>query len=299
MSPERNEKRIRLDKTTAEQEIVRSIEALESSLRAAEDSESKKSLMEQIKVLKDQLLMLGGPNYSELCYENDLLKAEVKELKKRLAGGEGGAGSIKAKEAGEEDEHSRGLRNHLYRLLIRKYAQLINDYERKTVGELKSLVNADDLTVQSLANQFMAEGYEYSRDYPKAAEALFDSLKGIEYVSSGPDIKLNFWLTPQEILSEKIADDEDFAVFLCSLLFALGDTKAEVAIAELDNLETHAFVITESGGRFILLDPCQNTGFYSFAGKREEVLSGYSFRGSGIRRFIYKFSHSSYEQFVD
>ncbi len=301
MSQNEEKSKIKLDKTTAEQEMVRSIEALENSLKGAEGPESKKVLMEQIKVLKDQLLMLIGPNYTELKEENIALQKEIEALKKNLDN-TGTQCKINFSDDLKEDlylEHSQALRHRFYRLLLRKYSSTINEHEKKTVGELKALVNKDDLTVQSLANQFMKEDYDFGKDYLGSAKELVDYLKAIEYVSLDPDLKLNFWLTPKEILNEKISDDEDFAVFLCSLLYAFGDNEAEVVVAELDNLNTHAIVVTKYKGKFFLFDPCQKKDFDFFSGSKESILESYSFEGAKIRRFIYKFNNSNYEQFVE
>ena len=77
---------------------------------------------------------------------------------------------------------------------------------------------------------------------------------------------------------------EDLAVFLCSLLLALGDENAAVIIAELDSLRTHAFVATELQGKFFILDPSQKHGFQEFSGPKEEALKKYSFNGAKIKR---------------
>ena len=88
------------------------------------------------------------------------------------------------------------------------------------------------------------------------------------------------------------------AVFLCSLLFALGDTNAAVIIAELNSLKTHAFVATEFQQKFMVLDPSQKHEFPKFSGTKEEALQKYSFNGAKIKRFLYKFNNSTYEQFM-
>ena len=42
------------------------------------------------------------------------------------------------------------------------------------------------------------------------------------------DFELNYWLSPAEILKYKVGDDEDIAIFLFSIMFALGDENAAV-----------------------------------------------------------------------
>lgn len=184
----------------------------------------------------------------------------------------------------------------LYRLLLKKYADAINDKEKRTIGQIKGIVDRDDMTIQSIVSDFKPKDYDFDRDYLGIAQNIYEYvLKEIDFVKA--DVDISFWLSPKEVLENKIADDEDLAVFLCSLLFALKDEKAHVVISELDNLSTHAFVITEFKSRFILLDPSQKKPFHSFIGTLESVMEKYSFDGAKLKRFLYKFNHAEYEQF--
>ncbi|MBI4043977.1 MAG: hypothetical protein HY393_04195 [Candidatus Diapherotrites archaeon] len=196
------------------------------------------------------------------------------------------------------DEHKQLL---FYKLLAYKYADLINSFERKTVGEVKALVNPDDLTIQSIVAEFKPVPYVFSDHYAQALSTAFEFLsKEISYVPL--EVELNCWLTPKEILSSKVSDDEDLAIFLCAIMHALGDSNSHVVVAELSNLTPHAFVMTElSNGltkEFLLLDPCQTHPFNAFLGDKVKVLEAYSFNGNKIKRFLYKFNRSNYEQFL-
>ncbi|MDD5163035.1 MAG: hypothetical protein PHD95_02390 [Candidatus ainarchaeum sp.] len=196
------------------------------------------------------------------------------------------------------EDAQKELQCMLCRLLLSKYSELINESERRTIGEIKGLVNSDDLTIQSILADLKPENFSFEKDFLITAEKIFGFVSGeINFVELG--INLNYWLSPKEIFSEKIADDEDLAIFLCSLLFGLGDEKAFVAVAELDNLQTHAFVITEFQENFLILDPAQKHQFKKFFGNRDNVLMDYSFKGAKIKQFLYKFNHSTYEQFAD
>ncbi len=184
------------------------------------------------------------------------------------------------------------------KFLVMKYSDIINDFEKKTVGEIKALIDADDLSVQSIAIEFKKEGYEFEKDFPEASQKAFDFVKNeIQYVK--PQLDLNFWLSPKEILNEKIGDDKDLSVFLCSLLAFLGDNNAEVIVSEMDDGSTHAFVATEFGGKFFVLDPSQKHEFGFFSGKKSGVLEKYSFNGAKIIRFLYRFNRQKYEQFMN
>ena len=193
----------------------------------------------------------------------------------------------------EDDE----LRLRLYSLLLRKYADLVNEKEKRTVGEIKALVNSDDLTVQSILVDLKPENYSFEKYFLESAKKAFEFIqKETSFVK--PGIKINYWLSPKEILEGKVADDEDLAVFLCSLLTALEDKNCFVVIAELEDLTNHAFVITEFNNKFIILDPSQEDSFNKFTGKKEEVLKNYSFNNSKIKHFLYKFNSQEYKQFI-
>ena len=189
------------------------------------------------------------------------------------------------------------LKLKLYKLLLQKYADIINQKEKRTVGEIKELITADDLTVQSIADDFKKPNYSYRSHYAETARKIFDFVSTeISFVESG--VNINFWLSPKEIFSSKIADAEDMAVFLCSLLYCIGDNEAEVVIAELENLKTHAFVMTVHENKHYILDPCQKHSFSMFSGTMDECLEKYSFNGAKLKSFLYKFNHSKYEQFL-
>ena len=113
-----------------------------------------------------------------------------------------------------------------------------------------------------------------------------------------PDVSLNFWLEAREIMENKVADDEDLAVFLCSIVQALGQENVEVIITELENQKTHAIVCLEHDREFWILDASQKGTFKEFRGSKAAVLEKYSLNHSKIKRFLYKFNNQNYEQFL-
>ncbi len=194
-------------------------------------------------------------------------------------------------------EPRKELQCRLYKFLLEKYSDAINAEEKKTIGEVKSLISPDDLTVQTLLSDLKPEEYSFPGDYLPTLKKVFEFIASeIQFVESG--LGLNFWLSPKEIFSLKVSDDSDLAVLLCSFMSALGDENAFVVASELEDLSTHSFVITEVEGNFFLLDPSQRHSFEEFSGDKTRVMLNYSFKGSKIRRFIYKFNAEEYEQFA-
>jgi len=186
----------------------------------------------------------------------------------------------------------------LCKYLLEKYADVINEREKRTIGEIKGLVDGTDLTVQSFVEDFRDPAYKFEEDYEQSLNQAFDFVKKeVSFVDV--DLNVNYWLSPREILQVKVADDEDLAVFLCSIMKTLGDNKAEVIIAELDNLKTHAFVSTEIKNDFLILDPAQEHEFMEYKGEKLAVIKKYSFKKQKIKRFLYRFNSEKYEQFLE
>lgn len=186
----------------------------------------------------------------------------------------------------------------LAKFLLEKYGEIINEREQRTIGEIKELASGNDLSIQALVEEFKEKPYSFEENYENALKKVFEYIKKeITFVDS--DISLNYWMSGKEILELKIADDEDLAVFLCATMKALGDDKAEVIIAELDNLRTHSFVITEINGEFLLLDPTQENEFEKYKGSKIEVIKNYEYQKQKIKRFLYRFNSSKYEQFLE
>lgn len=185
----------------------------------------------------------------------------------------------------------------LYSLLLEKYSSIINEHERRTIGEIKALINPNDLTVQAIISNFKSDLYDFDSDFLPTAKKIFDFLKKeIDFVKA--DIDIGYWLTPAEIMKAKVADDEDLAVLFCSILTALGDKNAFVVVAELENLASHAIVITKFKGEFFIFDLSQKHSFTEFAGNEIEVLQKYSFDNAKINKLLYKFNSKEYKQFI-
>jgi hypothetical protein len=270
-----------LDRPRAELIIYRNIESLKKELETEKNTQKKREIEEQISQLTAQLEMLSGPSPEELLKEVQELRKKNTELEQKK--------NMTNQEQNTPETENKLL--DLYTLLLGKYSEIINDFEKKTVGELKELVNPNELTIQSLIPQFTGNNY-----HTRAKQAYEYVQKEITFVKS--KIKINFWLTPREIMKHKIGDDEDQAVFLCTLLHALEDTKAEIILTEMTDHTSHAFVMTEINEKTYILDPTQNTNFDEYSGTKKNALEKYEFKKAKIKRFLYKFNNQKYEQFI-
>ncbi len=236
---------------------------------------------------------------TESASEKKMLEEKIAYLEKKLKEKEDELNKLKEKiEMHSSFEFSeKALKLKLYRVLLEKFAPLINEQGKKTVGEIKGLVNGDDLTIQGIVAELKPQNYEFERDYLSVAKKAFEFVKKeIEFAKV--DFNLVYWLEPREIMTYRVADDGDIAVFLCSMLHALGDEQASVILAEMEDLSTHAFVLIEHNEKAYFLDASQEHSFEEFSGKLTGILKKYSFKGVKIKRLLYKFNHFEYRQFL-
>ncbi|HIH09079.1 MAG TPA: hypothetical protein HA254_00240 [Candidatus Diapherotrites archaeon] len=276
----------RLKRTIAEKEILRSISALEQHISREVNPRLRSDLSGQLDLVKSRLLSLASPK--GLVAENAQLRGEIHGMQP----------AFEPLDAGKCPQPGTSLDAtlRLYKAILSRYAPVINEKEEKTVGAIKALVSKDDLTVQSIALSLSPANYSYATDFLQAAERAYRYVSD-EIANADIDIGISFWLTPKEIISHKVADDEDKAIFLCSLLNCLGGEDASCVIAELDDASTHALVLAGFKGNFIFLDPVQGLPFNDFVGSKSEVLAKYSYNGRRIKGLLYKFNSATYEQF--
>ncbi|MDD3083940.1 MAG: transglutaminase-like domain-containing protein [Candidatus ainarchaeum sp.] len=194
------------------------------------------------------------------------------------------------------DEKDKQIK--LSKFLLQKYSDIINEREQRTIGEIKALVDGTDLSIQTIIEEFKETTYSFEDNYLEILKKIYSFIiEEIEFTEV--NFGINYWLNAKEVLEIKIADDEDLAVFTCSFMKALGDNKAEVIIAELDNLTTHAFVTTEINENFLILDPAQKKEFKTFFGEKTKILRNYAFKEQKIKKFLYRFNSEKYEQFLE
>jgi hypothetical protein len=186
----------------------------------------------------------------------------------------------------------------LSKFLLQKYADIINEREQRTIGEIKELVNGKDLSIAGIIEDFKEEDYSFETNYLGVLEKIYNFIcDEIEFIEA--NFGVNYWLSAKEIMELKIADDEDLAVFTCSCMKTLEDNNAEVIIAELDDYSTHAFIATEKDKKFMILDPAQKHEFKKYFGEKKDIIRDYTFKDKKIRRFLYRFNHDKYEQFLE
>jgi len=143
---------------------------------------------------------------------------------------------------GPDDE----LRLKLFRLIIERYREDIEEHENKSVSDLKGMVLPHDpiitKTRDSLLESFRP--YIYEEHFLPAAKMC------CEYVSSFATISppVAFWLTISDMQSILAGDEIDKSILLCSLLRSIGSPDARIFVTNTKN----SYVLCSFGGKFHL-----------------------------------------------
>ena len=201
------------------------------------------------------------------------------------------------------------LRSEFYRKIIEKYAAMINEYEEKTVPELKSLINRSDQTIQELRGKFTTDlledkmrrggtsaDYVYSTDFLFIADKIFRHCQGLRHIHA--NLAVSFWLSMKEVEELGAADPFDRAILLCTLLRAFeGDAK--IRVLEMENNLIHPVIMMGFEGRKFVLDASQQAALLtSFSGAdTEEVLKSFNYDGNKYIKSAYEFNDDEYSEF--
>lgn len=285
-----------LEKTKQEQALLAQIQKLSNQIqfeptnqrlidqhhalkRELENLQSVETPTETIESLREQL------QKSE--QELDTVKQQYETLREQY-------GSLHQDEANEPPLR---LRNKFYRQLLERFAPLINEHTKKTVGEIKTLIEPKDLSVQSLVLEAVGEAYDSTTQFSDKLNHVVNHLRErVQFVPN--DTQVNGWLTPTEALEWGCADEEDLAVLLASVALALKVDEVFVVVAEMEKGSAHAFNLLHHQENFFIIDLTQNHALNAFEkNNAEEALNSFTYQNQPIKRLLYRFNRESYEQF--
>ncbi len=183
-------------------------------------------------------------------------------------------------------EEEGKIREKLYKLLLDKYADQINLQEQKTITELKELANPKNQAVASTVSKLKEES-KSDFEYIKRAH---------DYISAFPaihaEIKVLYWLKPEEIISLGAGDELDKAIFLTALLRAGKIRDARVAVSEDENGLKHAFVLIRHENTAFIAD----VGGSLHEGQDAEKLWKEFAQSKKITHRLYSFNDEEYEE---
>jgi hypothetical protein len=152
----------------------------------------------------------------------------------------------------EREKERLGRINSVYLLIISRYKDYIEEKEELSVAELPILVMPKSPLVYAKAEEIMSAmpNFSYESNFYEASIEAFNFVRNeIEDVA----LPLQFWLTPEELLSFKVGDITDKNILLCSLFIALGNPSAKVVVMISDS-ERRIKTYYEFKGRITLFD---------------------------------------------
>lgn len=284
-----------LEKTQQEQALLAQIQKLSNQIqfeptnrkliekhhalkRELENLQSVETTVETIETLREQ--------YAAVQEELEQVKSQYETLREKL-------GQLDAK----TNETPLRLKLKWYKNLLEKFSVEINEHAQKTVGEIKSLIDPNDLSVQSLIAEVVPENYSPNQSFETVLDQATALIRQkVSFVQN--DTEINGWLTPKEALEWGCAEEEDLAVLTASVALALKAHQAFVVVAELENAQTHAFNLINFQNQYWVVDTSQLHALTDFkSDQAEEVLNRFSVNGQKIKRLLYRFDRDSYEQF--
>lgn len=240
--------------------------------------------------LRFQNIKLKG-DLSELMLERDNLKNRTQELEEFIKN--------MTKSTNNNLQINESAKNKYYELILTTYKDIINNNEKKTISQIKDMVDPDNLSVKSIISKYKPIGYDFNKDYFETLRVIYNYLKSEIEVAKN-DIRVLYWLDATQILKHKIADEQDAANMLCSIMKALKDNDAYIYVVLLEDDRTHAIVKTKFKGVHYILDLTQKTPFDLFKDQDENKLfENYNYKNKKITRMIYKYNNNTYVNFEE
>ncbi|MFA4983277.1 MAG: hypothetical protein WC588_03600 [Candidatus Micrarchaeia archaeon] len=173
----------------------------------------------------------------------------------------------------------------LYRLIIDRYRDTIEERETKSVSDLQRMVQPRDEIILKLRDS-ITEGfhpYVYEEHFLQAAESSFTMVSSFRTVFS----PVSFWLTFAEMQSLSAGEEIDKSIFLCSLLRSLGSENAKVFVTDPKSAQ----VLFQFNAKSFIAD-CENP-------KITEKASGAEALSSLKGKLLYSFNDKEYEDFQE
>ena len=161
----------------------------------------------------------------------------------------------------------------LYQLLVSRYKEHIEGNETKTVPDVKSLVQPINSNIVPIVQKIKTD----NKDFMKQFQSAYDY---VDEIHSVPYIGATLWLSVKEMLDNKVADYEDKAILLCSILRALG-ANALVLVALMTDGSNRPLVLLSMKDKSIMLDPNAKHDFIKFVGKGTTCLDNFQSRAIG------------------
>lgn len=177
------------------------------------------------------------------------------------------------------------IRLKLYKLIIERYREMIEQGESRSVADLKAMVDPHHEKLKEI-RESITEGfhpYVYEEHFLQAAKMCFEYLSSFRTIAA----PVSFWLSFSDMQELMAGDEIDKSILLCSLLRSLGSESAKVFLTDSRN----SYVLFQFGGKSFVADHSQHTLAAKETG--EEALA--SLKG----KILYSFNDKEYESFTE
>ena len=179
-----------------------------------------------------------------------------------------------------------GRLNNLYLAIISRYKEYIEEKEGLSVAELPTLVTPNSEKVTEKANWIKSKflNYTYDKDFYDASMMAFGFVND---ETEDVVLPLQFWTSPDEVITFMMGDIMDKAILLCSLLIKLGNPSARVFV-KMDDSARRVFVYHEFGSKFHVLECGKEKREFN---SRDDVLQSLQFNEDTV---AYEFNNQMY-----
>ncbi len=120
------------------------------------------------------------------------------------------------------------IKLELYRLVIKRYKDLISEHESRSISEIRQKVSPYTDFIKHKRDEILASivPYVYKRHFFDAAQTAISYVRTIKVC----EFSFNFWMEFHEMDELRIATSMDKAILLASLLRALESEDVVVAV---------------------------------------------------------------------
>ncbi len=194
-------------------------------------------------------------------------------------------GLAKSQQSPVEPSADSELKLRLYRLIIDRYRDKIEEYEARSVSDLKGMVLPHDAKIEELRETLTSDfhPYVFSEHFVQAAKMAFAHVCTFRTLP----IPVSFWLSFSDMQALLAGDEIDKSILLCSLLRSLGSEDAKVEVTDSRN----SYVLFSFSGKFFLADHSLD--------QLQEKTSEQEARLAMKGKPLYAFNDKEYEDFAE
>ncbi len=184
-------------------------------------------------------------------------------------------------ETNEDDE----LRLSLYKLIIDRYRDKIEEYETRTVVDLKGMIQPHNEKIKEILDSIKEDfhPYVYDEHFLQASKTCYSYVSSFKTLS----MPVSFWLDFSDMQKLRAGDEIDKSIMLCSLLRSLGSENAKVFVTDTKK----SYVLFQFAGKSYVAGHSQKELSEKETGEAAlEALNG---------KILYSFNDKEYEDFQE